>query len=1206
MDDTILQNPEEPLSAKKSETLTPELKDNLRAGDIRSEIDKLPEVVKKKYNEELKAFSDYLIATQQDRFTAGKLGFPITVPAMAFRGYLLYLRTILTANIEFGSFLNIKSGNDRTDYLLYSIAVMSIVANGGIQKDLNGGKEEEGRLGMLEKHMVEVTVLEKDYPLFLKLAEDGGPEFSRLASRLLFILKTRNLQAQMKEVSQREAAISESLRNLRESKDWQAMRLLPIISDKTNPPDAEKMFWLSAMKLFGGFSAGLTAMQAYQEMKGLSIKILAGHYLRKYYAEGEQVKDTDIEELAAICFHLVLIPLWEIGNGHSNFVAEESKSLRDGLFAYLGEIIGPKFLQKTTKTIEVNEHSARSIGLDGEELRAELAVCMKIISGADLPDFVDEKFLLNAKELITEGHGFRKILENRAMDDIFKMFKMTETSRAQNVRLSSKDSNRLLRDLSILNLSIDGAESPEEMRGLLAFLIKIKNGRVADKIYEKAVNKYWQMPGAMQITLERLEVTESKNEECIDIASVVSMLTPTFLKRNPNLLEDLTEELLAGNYRTFQNACTLSAVLITSEKGWGEIAKAVAETLFTKREDCLDPNRVMVLRNILQTLEGEERDVFFKKCFAEKPFFIGVNAEESAKLARMLDIEVEGKDRARQLAGLQTGDFGELKIEGRLVERETKKLVDYIVANRSIMLSGDGKMLAINPGDSPLAGNFSEIKFSLNKEARKNPKSLACNIGLKLKNGSTWYFSIDADDNLLWRSFREGKFVATITLEQLMAGMPETVGPNGETNKEILDEINYLILKKLEELYVRKTIPAKDVVTTVQLPVDAVEKSAPPDSGPIMTEGMSQAEVREERPGVLDLADQFAEATRMVHQDLESGSEDEKEAARQVRMKIGANRELALQIFGKALARSSINSSNGSAGGRLELAEEKPAGLADLIVYKMIVMDSEKYFVEIDTLKAYEDLRAGKINSREIFVRSGSAHSQALPYLKVEAAGELGEGEIAGINKFWKGEMPTLKEGEPRTVREAVLQAKAHDDKMALRMEIFASSRENKDINLRPREKILYFDVDDLPQHREIFERMKKISEEEIRTEIGLSMRRDLKEKLGETKARLVNPVLNGAEYMAGVEAYELEKIRLEAEGEASIASEVKKELEIQSRFTTVTQQVGGQKQFVKLRLPAAFNFNQTFNQGKFQSLGQLFESLDPAAKKKYDDKEVA
>ena len=105
--------------------------------------------------------------------------------------------------------------------------------------------------------------------------------------------------------------------------------------------------------------------------------------------------------------------------------------------------------------------------------------------------------------------------------------------------------------------------------------------------------------------------------EKIDFLLAAKMLQPSVLRQHPQILTDMIAEILGGNYSTFSNACILSAILIRMEGGWGDVAKAVSQALFTSREDCFNPDRLIALRTILQMMEGKEKVVFFKKCFAE-------------------------------------------------------------------------------------------------------------------------------------------------------------------------------------------------------------------------------------------------------------------------------------------------------------------------------------------------------------------------------------------------------------------------------------------------------------------------------------------------------------------------------------------------------------------------------------------------------------
>ncbi len=386
-------------------------------------IDSLPE--NSQGTSKFPALRSHLEHTTEKDFHEGRIDFPLNLPADVFRDYLRALKSALRA--ECGrpviTKYDIKHAND----LLDTIMALSLLTEGEEVPDGNmtytNGTERRvtPTISILEALLVRNTVLEQDYPLYLKLAEDGGPEYTRLASRLMSLMLTKNFEARVTgELEERESSINGGVADLTKTKDFDCIRLIPAIACKSETVKIDVLFWDITAILFTYIADENPSPGNYQEATDAILAHMTVHFLKYYNAAGRQVIESDIYKFAAICHFLVRILARQDNMPENGEFGEASKELRNRLFEKLGEIIGPEFIQATTKNFELNdENCAKTLGMEQKALIHGIDTCFSILnSSRRLLGSLDV-----SPEVLIKCYGAMKMVYSIVIRDISALFK---------------------------------------------------------------------------------------------------------------------------------------------------------------------------------------------------------------------------------------------------------------------------------------------------------------------------------------------------------------------------------------------------------------------------------------------------------------------------------------------------------------------------------------------------------------------------------------------------------------------------------------------------------------------------------------------------------------------------------------------------------------------------------------------------------------
>jgi hypothetical protein len=525
--------------------------------------------------------------------------------------------------------------------------------------------------------------------------------------------------------------------------------------------------------------------------------------------------------------------------------------------------------------------------------------------------------------------------------------------------------------------------------------------------------------------------------------------------------------------------------------------------------------------------------------------------------------------------------------------RDLEGLISFIRQNRTSHISKDGHRVAIADDDNSL-GEFSEAWVKRNNETGNPPQGLACNVTLFRKTGKPFYCRIGVDGTLVLRFMEDNNEVAqldrkvlvfnkshavaiskswmknpkmnqymarmrdaktgittafklkpdssyTITIvdkdDRVIAEIDPTVLMSGGF-EAVFDELHYLALKALQVVYVKKEAEDKDK----SVPLVSVTKTQDPTSQPapeaVLAPGFPVTVEREEHTMKIDLTDE----EKRFHSNR----------ARTDRIRIISNRARALEVFG-ALR-------NGK-----ELPEQPPSDIENLVLHRRVRIRGEYYYAACaDPKEAYRQVRDGVLKTGDLFLRTGRAFSQPLPYV---------------VGKRYAGDDPAS--APYYTVKKKNLREKETE----LRMRSFAEREAGESLDIgKDRPKILYFDVSDKPFNRTLFERVRGNADiEAILKVIRARITEELDEKRRRTRAEFLEGE-KGADVIAYMEAMN----RHEAEARSRMKSEESMAVEMASHAVEITK-----KENKILRLPqGGFMFDQTFNQGRFQSLEDLLKSL--------------
>ena len=622
-----------------------------------------------------------------------------------------------------------------------------------------------------------------------------------------------------------------------------------------------------------------------------------------------------------------------------------------------------------------------------------------------------------------------------------------------------------------------------------------------------------------------------------------ALITPIFFSPSTfathrQIFDKLIDLTLKGDSGHFYNCCRTLAEVIGQDNR--AINEYIVEKMFPNAQALTDSIRSQAVRNVLELLP-QEKWTAFSRILAINPLPLSPEMDEqvagmAGEFRQYLGISEKQVEALTATEKSTSTELGMPVIESP--RRDNDGLLNEILAQRSIHLSRNGSRLASTNIDSYLEEYFVECLIEPNKETKRNPDSLACSIRLQRADESRMYARISSENILYIRYFKDGK------LEK------EECWPELARDDERLNiayqELWYFILRKLEHLLVRKAPSSRTPDFTLQesekpeidQTPDEIPELEPPEAKP------AQVPLAAERVTTTHVLD-ITEGEEMRASDLPSTSPTGDLLQKQMSARVKANRKLALQLL------KMHNSAEG-------LSEKIPEELTHLIIYRKEIIDGDAFYEAVNTENFYLKLRrqGASIDLSQYHVRTKRAHSVAMPYLKYE-----------------DDRSPLIRVQQKRPDRETT----------EFKQTLLTDAGENGGIDLEIRPRILHFDADFTEENEALFEALSDSQriEADIRKRTWKALDKNIQK--AEAKYPIENHVPNERLLQIKNRMWRLAEFRQ--------TQEIAKANELLSRFSQYEKPVDGDairgdtRTKLVLRMPQIFPFEQTFNQGSFESL---------------------
>jgi hypothetical protein len=647
------------------------------------------------------------------------------------------------------------------------------------------------------------------------------------------------------------------------------------------------------------------------------------------------------------------------------------------------------------------------------------------------------------------------------------------------------------------------------------------------------------------------------------------------ISRLPHLQDQLIEILEKPDLFTVEAACVLARELMARSDFF---EKKLIRSLFATSRDLIDPQKSAIIISILKGMrEPEARQKFFRELLAGNDGAIFRNSLENERFVNMIKLynfyaeaglnDVTAEEKVQKTAALE---FPELTTS--VPPRDLETLKDYILHNRSTNISHDGNRLGKTGVDSPLEEEVTETRITINKDSRKFPASLSCNICVKMKSGVTHYLRMTKDNELLMRQLENGQTKNEVTLESLA---------NNELEANTLRELHYFVLCKLRDIFVRRK------AETASLPNAAPETTDPgPDPKPSDPENPPQnsdplTTIRVEQDHLIDITTPAGQEmpVEKLSRDEEEDEREKKSAAK----RISANQKKVLALL-RAVHEGMV------------LPAIIPAEWSDIIIYERLPDERKKLYRAVPFEQVYQKLRRGEISLKDFHIRTVRAFTQALPFEKKWNRAPLQPEEVVLQDRETGIELTHA--GDPRMVQLEIRKKTRQTALVNRKMSLFMQSGESYGLNLSAKPQLLIFQADDSPNNRALFNAMRQRSDEQIRREVSFSINQALEKNLKRARRKIVSPQMMGQVYQQAKERLKVLTERMKSLAVFLEDQRVAREIELRNKM--VEETVGPQ---TKLRLPQVFSFDQTFNQGQFQSLAELWGNHDGMPKEAADEK---
>lgn len=1047
-------------------------------------------------------------------------------------------------------------------------------------KQKGGKKAETVNLDTEEKLFLADTVSTHDYLTLEKFAHDAGGDYGRIVGRLrrAFLRGSSDSKSETMTETSKQAVERLPLLMRDQTTSEVIKQLIFSIGDKESIYTEDTQDGIPSRLMFQIFlSTDFKTGEMNADADGAVAQVLMDELINSYFREGSHLSKKYIDRLIEGASFFA--------GGVSDDPEKNAKIASDMIGdmlptfdAVIGEQRVRKMAQKATPDI-LRDKSTQTKKFD-EVWQLILTACDEVREmGEQTERLFDEKtsppdiFNLESNRDLHKGNLFIRMTDWGKLSSLdgFLLGLATEEKRGGLAPHQELGKNRAVAQVEdFVESLVKSTDNTGELLWYLENSHAFRSPLLRTITQKPIVEKLNGMRKTIPLLVERLTQNRSPKKFLADVyytftnETVDVLFSPDFLTHTPNLLPQLFE-LLGSNRKQSYAACCILGHLVATNEEKEYIVDQFVTTFFAQSEKTKDPKSLFLLRCVTEQTSKEGARLIMERIVKDfsaaeidivntRPLLgkytdvlkqaIDQKEPSGKKLSRR---EKEAMEREKYQAGIHLLRAKSQDLE-RILQtisgaRDMAVLIDSIQQHRSIELGDDPRQFTVSTvaSDSPLASLCESITVKKIRNTAYDQKSLACYATIVLEDKSTLYCATDATGNLTIR-----------LLNHAAADEGQIRIDNAEKNKIsplLLQEIQYIILKTLEAIYVRRP----ETRSTGTARTQSSEQSTETGNG---------------------LVDQLPLSTQRttsetMHIDLTTAEKRRRtEHARVEKIAIETNRAKVLRLFRPLIKR--------------EFSETIPDETTDVILYRRQQIKGagphEWLYKRTDGPDAYADVVAGTLSLNDIYVRTVRAHATPLPYLRTrretkfnadpETVDEFPLDEVTGDTKedFQSKPYYSVTQRRPRDIARTKYETFTNAGGEEIHQEAFSG--------------FLSYDVDDTPEYQLLLEKIKdpiyidqliEAKKQEI-----LKERNDKRQELREKYLLSDTP---------DMQAYIRHMEKTENEAETKMTAVETMWREVQSRSHA--------KDKVIHFAEGGFPFEQTFNQGQFESVAELIEKMN-------------
>lgn len=1100
-----------------------------------------------------------------------------SVPPEVLKDYLVYLEKCMYAASKRGGGISIPflSGlHPDISHWLSMCANLKMAAEGTTEKNFLD----------YERKVLEAMSPEK-YAILIKLGQDGPREYAPIVSKLLHALsfgKDFGKEKKDEAHGKRSTDVALQRAKLQRSRN-PAERELAYRAAVGGAEYTTAQERLSQVPFFLSnalhFQKGIKMEKLFEEKLTDVVRYIAINFLQAFYArDGGHLTRQNIYELTSSVGITAQIKHCYEAHYDSQ---EDSKKLMTKVIQYLATTMEPEFISDLTAQIDGFEPDSKEVDAFVKICNLTIKSLKKLAAAQTSPDGARELYKFTEEYFSKDRAAFAEVPMLRFAAFVVNKRRLLELNAG--------------RAASIIKAIIGYADNPFEMVTYLTVLIDRENPHVAatlDEYFNIVASRSGQVKDFVKNTLP---FTYRHDPASISLDFVLQLFSGDRIKEGSPIVQELFGLLLNPDYATFYNACVLCAAIIERENASDSFSNAFGMMITSAPNYAQDPLCRLIMRNIAERLPAATRLRFLVgiRIPANDPRegkALALLADSTVKLvfqdmlSALDELERSAAESSSPPAGAAAAGglaMGTHAVKNTAAERQERKakekaererkynapialiaslnslaslgrdlagLISEVQRRRTITLSDVGHKVNVNPNniDSPFSVEFPVIRIKRSGKTGNPAEGIACNAVISHKNGANIYCSLEPNGELMMRLMDEHG------TEHEKVGREEALR-RGIQNAAF-DELHYLLLYALKIIYVRNEKPA-------EAQQDPQIESLAGSGGQESTSGVSSPKEAQLTADLLSA--QERESGEMVMDLTDTEKARRKRRAKLDKVFIGSNREKIWQIF-SPLTRSA------------ELPENLPEEFKDAVLHQAVVINGTAIFEPFRNIReVYAAIREGRIKMEEVYVRKNRVFTVPLPY--------------ADFRKDLFGENEQI-----RTLH--IARQKRRTQVAEAAYETFIGSEHGESLDMEPVRGVLSFDAPDTPHNRKLLEHIK--SEDNTANRIR-RLEEFFEAEIRRTRRELRQKYLSGdsPDILAYSEAMRRYEDIIAAIFEEEV-SYIRKSSEKSKAFQEAVKDPSDPNMIriiTKIRLAqSGFTFNQTFNQGQFQTLAEFLGSMSP------------